>query len=151
MGTVIRGITIYLVLLLIFRISGKRSLAQTTPFDLILTLIISEAIQQAMLDGDDSLTNGVLLVMTLVGFDVLMSVLKHRSERVAKLVEGTPVVVVQEGRLHQEYMDKERIDKSDIIQAGREMHGIKTLDDVEYAVLEMSGQITVVPRKKAKS
>ena len=148
MDTVVRGITVYLVLLIIFRISGKRSLAQTTPFDLILTLIISEAIQQAMLDGDDSLTNGVLLVITLVGFDILMSIVKHRSERIAKLLEGTPVVVREGGETNQRYLNLERVDESDIIQAGREMHGLKTLDEIDYAVLEQSGRITVVPRKK---
>lgn len=148
MGTVIRGVLIYLVLLLIFRIAGKRSLAQTTPFDLVLMLIISEAIQQAMLDGDDSLTNGVLLVMTLVGFDILLSVLKHRSARVARVLEGTPVVVVRDGEPIQEYLDRERIDESEVLEAGRQLHGLKTMAEVDYAVLEMSGQISVVPRKK---
>src|SRR5688500_886910 len=109
MDTVIRGVTIYLVLLLIFRISGKRSLAQTTPFDLVLTLIISEAIQQALLDSDNSMTNGVLLVFTLVGFDILLSLVKQRSERIAKLLEGTPVIVVEEGKQHPVYMERERI------------------------------------------
>jgi uncharacterized membrane protein YcaP (DUF421 family) len=148
MGTVIRGITIYLVLLLIFRISGKRTLAQTTPFDLILTLIISEAVQQAMLDGDDSLTNGVLLVMTLIGFDIILSLVKQRSDRIAKILEGTPVVVMENGEVNEEFMRRERIDESDLIEAGRELHGLKKVDEIDYAVLEMNGQITVVPRKK---
>ena len=149
MDAVIRGFIIYLTLLVIFRISGKRSLAQTTPFDLVLTLIISEAIQQGMVDSDNSLTNGVLLVVTLIGTDIMLSLAKQRSSLVAKLVEGTPLVVIQDGLLKQSYMDRERIDESEIMEAARRQSGLRKLEEVDYAVLEESGQISVIPKKQA--
>lgn len=148
MDAVIRALTIYLVLLIIFRISGKRSLAQTTPFDLILTLIISEAIQQAMIDSDNSITHAFILVITLVGVDVLFSVAKQRSETVDKLIEGRPVVVMEKGKVNRDFLKMERIDESDVLQAARGLLGISNEDEIEYAIMEQSGQITIVPRKK---
>lgn len=149
MDAVTRGLTIYVVLLIIFRISGKRTLAQTTPFDLVLTLIISEAIQQAMIDSDNSLTHGFLIVITLVSFDIFLSIAKHRSPWVARLLEGTELVLVEEGKQHRKYMDQERIDEEEILQSARGAFGVRTLDEVEYAVLEHSGQITIVPKRKS--
>ena len=149
MDAVIRGITIYLALLVIFRISGRRSLAQTTPFDLVLTLIISEAIQQGMVDSDNSLTNGLLLVITLVGTDILLSLAKQRSSLVAKLIEGTPLVVIEDGLPKHDYMNRERIDESEVMEAARRQAGLRKLEDVDYAVLEESGQISVIPKKQA--
>src|SRR5918998_82921 len=102
MDTVLRAATVYALLLIIFRIAGKRSLAQITTFDLILTLIISEAIQQALVDNDNSMTNAFILVITLVGIDIGLSLLKQRSSAVDKALEGVPVIVMDESRLHRE-------------------------------------------------
>ena len=148
MDSIIRAVVVYLILLAIFRVAGKRTLAQTTTFDLILMLIISEAIQQGLINGDDSLTNAVLLVIGLVGLDILMSVLKERSPLLDRLVEGTPLVLVEEGRPHRKYMKKERIDEYQILEAARARFGAKTLDEVSYAVLEPNGDITIVMKEK---
>jgi uncharacterized membrane protein YcaP (DUF421 family) len=145
--SIIRALVVYAFLLLIFRISGKRTLSQITTFDAVLVLIISESIQQALIDNDNSLTNAFLLVITLVGLDILMSVLKQRSPSVAKYLEGTPVVVIERGRPHRDRMEKERVDEAEILSSAREHEGLARLDEIDYAVVEQSGKITVVPKK----
>ena len=151
MDSVMRAAVIYLFLLVLFRFAGKRTLAQITTFDLVLTLIISEAIQQAMLDTDQSLTHGLLLVMTLVSIDIVISLVKQRWPSAARLFEGLPLVIVERGELKHDRMNPERVDEDDVIHAARHHHGISRLDDVDYAVLEPSGGISVMPRKDGKA
>lgn len=145
MESVIRAFVVYVILLILFRIAGKRSLAQVTTFDLVLTLIISESIQEALIDDDRSLTNGILVVITLVTLSVAFGWLKHRSKRVSALIDGKPVLLVDGGRPRKEWLDRERIDEEDILNAARTSHGIATMDRVRYAVLEESGGISIMP------
>lgn len=147
MESIVRATVIYLVLLLLFRLSGKRALSQVTTFDLVLLLIISEAIQQAMVGEDSSLTNAFLIVTTLVGLDILMSVLKQHSRVIEKVVEDMPLVLVRDGRLLQDRLDKVRVDVGDVLEAARELQGIKRLDQIEYAILERDGEISIIPKK----
>jgi uncharacterized membrane protein YcaP (DUF421 family) len=149
MGSIVRGLVVYLALLLVFRVAGKRALSEATTFDLVLLLIISESIQQAMLDSDNSLTNAMLLVLTLVGTDIALSLLQRRRPWIRKLLEGTPLVIVEEGRLHRDRMRRLRIDEEDLLSAAREHHGLAKLADIRYAVVEHSGKITVVPNRDA--
>ncbi len=149
MDSVLRALVVYGFLILLFRISGKRSLAQITTFDLVLGLIISEALQQAMIDGDDSMTNAFLVVTTLIGANILMSVWKQRSEFIERVVDGAPVVVFADGKLLVDRMARERVDEEDILQAGRQLLGLSSLDQVRYAVVERDGTISVVPKESA--
>lgn len=146
MSSVIRAATVYLFLLIIFRIAGKRSIAQITTFDLILSLIISEAVQQALIDSDNSMTNAFVIVSTLVGMNVLFSVIKQRSALFDKLIDGRPVIVMQDGQLLRDAMDLERVDEEDILGAAREQEGVETLAKLKYAVVERDGSISVVPK-----
>jgi uncharacterized membrane protein YcaP (DUF421 family) len=147
MDSIARGLAVYFFLLLVFRLSGKRTLAQTTPFDLILLLIISETTQQAMVDNDHSMTNAALLILTLVGADLLLSVLKLRFQPLHRLLEGLPLVLVREGRTLDERMKRSRVDKDDVLSAARLQHGLERLEDVRYAVLETSGEISIIPKR----
>lgn len=147
MDSVIRAIVIYAVLLLIFRIAGKRSLAQISTFDFVLLLIISEAIQQALLGNDSSMTNALLVVVTLVGLDIGLSLIKQRSQQLEKVVDGMPVVLLADGKPIKERMDKERVDESDILVAARSIQGLERLDQIKYAVLEQSGGISIIPKE----
>ena len=149
MDSIFRAAAVYLFLLLLFRVAGKRSLAQVTTFDLVLGLIISEALQQAMIDGDDSMTNAFLVVTTLVGANILMSLWKQRSEAVERVVDGAPVVIYADGRMLTDRMSRERVDEEDILQAGRQLLGLSSLDQVRYAVVERDGTISVVPKQGA--
>ena len=151
MDSVLRAATVYVMLLVIFRISGKRTLAQITTFDLVLSLIISEAIQQAMLNGDNSITNAFLLVVTLVLIDIGLAQLKERWPRIDRLLEGAPVVVVEDGSIHRDRMENECVDEAEILSSGREDHGIERMEQIKYAVVEQNGRITVVPWKSAEA
>jgi uncharacterized membrane protein YcaP (DUF421 family) len=146
MEPVIRGLIVYFFLLVIMRVSGKRTLMESSPFDLVLLLIISETTQQAMVGGDHSMTNAALLILTLVGADIALSVAKQRSRLLERWLEGIPLVVVRDGEVIRDRMDRERVDENDVLEAGRLYHGVETMEQIKYAVLERDGKISVVPR-----
>lgn len=148
MDSVLRAAAVYFLLLLVFRLAGNRSIGQITAFDFVLLLIISEAIQQAMITDDYSVTNAFLLVVTLVGLDIMMSLWKQRSERVEKILDGLPVLLIENGKKHSKTMKKERVDESDILAAARELQGLERLDQIKHAVVESSGGITIVPKAR---
>lgn len=145
MESVIRGLVVYFFLLVVFRISGKRTISEATSFELVLLLIISETTQQAMVDNDHSITNAFLLIVTLIGTSILLSVLKHKIPVLEKWLEGLPFVLVEGGKLHKDRMDKARIDESDILEAARKLEGLERVEQIKYAVVERGGEITVVP------
>ena len=148
MDAILRSATIYLALVFLFRLAGKRTLARVTTFDFVLLLIISEATQQALVGSDLSVTNALLVILTLIGLDQLLSAWKQRSPRIAKLIEGTPLVLVEAGRMHEDRMEREGVDLAEILHAAREQHGLRRLDEVEHAVLEQSGGISIVPKDR---
>lgn len=149
MESVLRATAVYLMLLLVFRVSGNRSIGQITAFDFILLLIISEAIQEAMITKDYSVTNAFLVVVTLVGIDIMMSLWKQKSERVAKILDGVPILVVEDGKPHEDRMRMERVDESDILAAARENQGIERMDQIKHVIVEANGGITIVPKKQS--
>jgi uncharacterized membrane protein YcaP (DUF421 family) len=146
MDSVIRAVAIYGILLIIFRVSGKRSLAQITTFDFVLLLIISEATQQALLGDDFSLINAFVVIITLIGLDIALSLLKQRSPTFELLIDDTPLIIVEDGRPLKERMDKARIDESDILASARELQGLERMDQIKYAVLERSGGVSIIPK-----
>ena len=146
MESVIRAAIVYVVLMLLFRIAGKRSLAEVTSFDLVLLLIISEATQQAMIDNDNSMTNALLLVSTLIGMNILLSVVTKRWKPLDRWIEDVPLVILRNGEPIRERMRKERIDENDILEAARASEGLERLDQIKFAILERTGHITIVPR-----
>lgn len=147
METIFRGVAVYWILLLMFRFAGKRAVTEATTFDFVVLLIIAEVTQQALTAQDYSVTNTLLLVATLLGLDVLFSIVKQRFPAVERFVDGIPVVIVDRGRPRREVMDKERIDELDILEAARASHGLERMDQVKYAVLERSGGISIIPRQ----
>ena len=146
MDTIIRAAAVYFFLLVVFRLAGKRTLAQATPFDLVLLLTISEAVQNAMTRTDQSLTGAFGVVLTLVGLDIALSILKSKSRTFDRLLDDVPVVLVQDGQPLAERMRRARVDESDILKAARELQGLERLEQVRYAVLERDGQISIVPK-----
>ena len=149
MDIVLRGFTIYIFLLIIFRLCGKRSLAQITTFDFVLLLLVSEATQQALLGDDFSVSNAFLLIVTLVGLDIGLSLWKQWSPTMERLLEGKPLLIVEHGKLLKEHMVKERVDEADILAAARELQGLERLEQIKYAVLERDGVISIIPQEKA--
>ncbi|MGE0543686.1 MAG: DUF421 domain-containing protein [Dehalococcoidia bacterium] len=149
MDSIVRAIAVYLFLMVVFRIAGRRTLGDLTAFDLVLVLIVSEAIQQALLDNDNSMTNGFLVVLTLVGLNVLLSLIKQRSHTVEKLLDGVPTILVDEGQPLTDRMNRARVDIEDVMQAARQLQGLERLDQIRYAVLERTGGITIIPKQPA--
>ena len=147
MESVIRGVVVYAFLLLMFRLSGRRTLSQTSDFELVLLLIISETTQQAMVANDHSVTNAFLLIMTLVGTGILLSVLKRRSYTLEKWLDGLPCAVVLDGVMHREWMDKLRVKPEEILGAAREHQGLERMDQIKHAVVEPNGDISIVPKR----
>ena len=145
MEPVVRALAIYVLLMIVFRIAGKRTLAQITTFDFILLLIVSEATQNALIGNNYSLTNAALVIVTLVGTEISLSVLKDKWPRLDKWIEGLPLVIVDHGQPIKEHMDKARVDESDILTAARELQGLERMDQIKYAVLERNGAISIIP------
>jgi uncharacterized membrane protein YcaP (DUF421 family) len=145
MDSMLRGLAMYLFLLMVFRVAGKRSLARASSFDLILLLMIGGLVKDALVNGDESLTNAMLLVLTLVGADALLSRLKRRHRGLAAWLEGLPVVLVREGKPVEPLMEASRVDRQDVLAAAREQ-GLQGLEQVRYAVLENTGKISIIPR-----
>jgi uncharacterized membrane protein YcaP (DUF421 family) len=148
MDSVLRGLAVYLGLLVIFRFAGRRTLAQMTPFDLVLALIISETLQQAMVGNDASVVNALLLVLTLVGTATVMSILKIKSTRLERLIDGLPVIAIEKGKLHEDRMNAMRVDTDDIMAAARELQAVEKLEDIDHVIVETSGKITVILKKQ---
>jgi uncharacterized membrane protein YcaP (DUF421 family) len=151
MASIVQAAAIYLFLLLIFRIAGRRTMSEMTHFDFVLLLIISEATQGAMVGNDHSFTNAALLIVTLVGMDVILSHVKQRSKSIEKWMEGVPIVIVRDGRADQELLQKTRVDIEDILAAARMSQGIGSMDGIAFAVLETSGAISVIPKPRPAS
>lgn len=148
MESVLRAAAMYAVLLLLFRLTGRRSLRETTPFDLVLLLVIGEATQQALLGEDFSLVNAVIVVVTLLLMDVGMSLLKQRSATAERLLDGVPTILVADGQPIEERLRRARIDLDDILEAARERQGLTELARIRWAVLETDGTITIVPTER---
>ena len=144
MDTVIRTLAIYLIIVVLFRVTGKRTMSQVTTVDLLL-LVISEATQQALLGNDFSLTTAALVIVTLVFFDRFADLLKFKSKKFSKLVEGAPVVLVAHGRPLEQRLRKEHLNVDDVLAAARSQRGLLRLDQIDYAILEGSGGISIIP------
>lgn len=146
MDAVARGAAVYLILLVVFRIAGRRALAQISSFDLVLLLIISEAVQNAMIGDDYSIVNGMLVVLTLVGLDILLSHVKRWSPSLETWLDGKPTIIVDRGIPDRHAMNRARVDEADVLAAAREKHGLERMDQIKYAVLEASGSLSIIPR-----
>lgn len=150
MDSVIRGAAIYLILLVIIRISGRRTMAEATPFDFVLLLIVAETTQQALLGDDFSLTNAFVLIVTLFGIDIALSYVKRWLPWVAKVMDGRPTLLICDGQVDQRALAKTRVDESDILTAARSQHGLERLDQVKHAVLETDSGISIIPVEQSR-
>jgi len=149
METVIRGVAVYLFLMLILRLSGRRSLAQITSFDFVLLLIIAGTFQQALVGEDFSLTNAAVLVITLVALDVGLSLVKQWSPRASIVLDGSLTVLISRGELDADALRRSRVGLEDVLQAARQQHGLKRLDQVAFAILEVDGSLSIIPSDEA--
>jgi uncharacterized membrane protein YcaP (DUF421 family) len=133
--------------MIVFRLSGKRTLAETTPFELVLLLIISEVTQQALVGEDYSITTSLILITTLIGTDLFFSVIKQRWKGFEKVTEGSPLIIVADGKMLQNRARKSRVSEEDVLEAARNIHGLERLEQIKYAVLELDGTISIIPKE----
>ncbi|RWY72092.1 DUF421 domain-containing protein [Rhizobium sp. WSM1325] len=145
MDAVFRGLAIYFTLLIITRLSGRRTLAQMTPFDLVIVLVISETTQQAMLGDDFSITNAVLLILTLFTTDIGLSYVKRWWKQAGHVIDGVPTILVTDGVYDREALGGCRLDSEDVMEAARSQ-GIESVKDIKFAILEVSGNISIVKK-----
>lgn len=142
---ILRGVMIYGALLVLVRVSGKRTVGQFTPFDLLVVMLLSESVSNSLSGGDDSVSGGLLIACTLIALNMLLAWLSSRSKRIASLVDGDSVLLGRDGQIYHAVLKKCRIAESDVYQALREA-------DVELAqarciFLEADGNITVLEKK----
>ena len=144
---VIRGVAVYLFLLIFLRITGRRPTGQYAPFDLVLLLILSNAVQNSMNAGDNSLVGGLVSALTLIGCHVVLAQLTFRFERLERLIDGTPQVLVRDGQVNAALMRKELLSTDDL-EAALRAGGCLDVHEVARATIETNGQITVVLRRR---
>jgi uncharacterized membrane protein YcaP (DUF421 family) len=143
---VIRSAIVYSFLLGLIRITGKRQIGQLAPFDLVLLLVLSNAVQNSMNAGDNSLIGGLLSASTLIALNSVLSIATQRSKRLEGLVEGRPQVLIHNGKLYDKVMEDARLTHHELNAALRQA-GCLAVNEVHCAVLENNGAISVVARK----
>jgi uncharacterized membrane protein YcaP (DUF421 family) len=142
---ILRSGVVYLFILLAFRFSGKRQVGQLTPFDLVVLLIISNVVQNALIGNDNSLGGGILGAATILILNFIVVDLTFRFKPARRLLEGEPTLLVHNGRVLRHNMDREKITQEDLLSALRQ-NGLADVEKVRFAVLEENGQISVIPK-----
>jgi uncharacterized membrane protein YcaP (DUF421 family) len=145
MDTIIRSLIIYFVLWGLLRLSGRRTLGKMTSFDLVLLLVIGGVTQRALLGQDYSVVNALLVIVTLILTDVALSLLQREFPPLSKLFNGEPMIVVEEGRPLLGRLKRARLTAEQVLEAGRRIHGLERMDQIKYAILEASGEISIIP------
>jgi uncharacterized membrane protein YcaP (DUF421 family) len=147
MDTILRAIVAYLVLLLLIRITSRRAAGPATPFQLILIFLFGGMTIQAVVSDDRSLTNALLAVMTISWTHVTIARLKTRFPAMGRIVDGVPIVLVENGEWHHDRLGQLSLHDADVIASAR-MHGIMRRDAIRHAVFERNGDIAIFPKEE---
>lgn len=147
MDSVLRAAAMYVALMVLFKVAGRRSLAELTTFDFVLLMIIGEATQQALLGDDFSLTNALLVIVTLIAVDVGFSLLKQHSAWASRLIDGEPTIIVENGKLLRRRLRHARLVEADVMEAARSSQGIENIEQIKFAIIERNGKISVIPQE----
>jgi uncharacterized membrane protein YcaP (DUF421 family) len=147
---ILRSTVVYIVVLLGVRFVGRQSLGQRSALDVVLILIVANAVQNAMIGPDTSLVGGLIAAATLFAFDRFLGEYFRRHRKVKGFFEGGPVVLIQDGQILRDRMEKERIDL-DELQETLEEHGIEHVSQVKLGILEMDGSLSIIPSDSPSS
>lgn len=147
---VLRAIAVYLMVIVLIRMSGKRSVGQFTPFDLVLLILIGNAVQNGLNGGDNSLTGAMILAGTLIALNYGVAFLTSRFRGAEQLIEGVPMVLARDGVMFPEVLRRELVSEDDFHAALR-ANNLGSLEDVALALLETNGVISVVPKSAGGS
>ena len=142
---VLRGVVIYAMVMVLMRISGKRAVGQFTPFDLVLLILIGNAVQNGINGGDNSLTGAFVMATTLIVLNWIVAFASSRSNKAEHLFEGVPVVLARNGKVFEQVLRQQLVSTADFHKALRQ-HELADVSEVALALLETNGSISMVPR-----
>jgi len=145
MDIALRAIVLYVFVILLMRVTGRRELSTLSAIDLVLLIILGDAIQQGLTQDDYSLTGAVIAVSTIAALQVGSSYLSFRSRRVRRVLEGEPIVIVQDGKLIERNMKRERLTEDEVAEEMRAQQ-IGSFADVEWGILETNGTMSFIPK-----
>ena len=142
-----RGAMIYLALLAMVRLSGHRTIGQMTPFDLLVVMLLSEAVSNGLSGGDDSVSGGLIIAATLIGLNVAIGTVSARSRKLEKVLQGDCVLIGRDGEFFDKVVQRNRVGEADIEQALRDSDCAR--HEMQCAFLEVDGSITIMKRRLA--
>ncbi len=142
---VLRAVVVYVVVLAMVRLSGKRTIGQFTPFDLLVVVLLGTAVQNSLIGKDTSLLGGLILAATLIGLNWLAGLATSRSRVAERLLEGSPVLLVRDGEVYADALRSQHLSRDDLEEILRQQ-GCQRVEGVKLAVLETNGRISVIPR-----
>jgi uncharacterized membrane protein YcaP (DUF421 family) len=142
---ILRSGVIYLFILLAFRFTGKRQVGQLTPFDLVVLLIISNVVQNSLIGNDNSIGGGMIGAVTILALNWAVVEITYRFKPFRRLMEGTPTVLIHNGKIIDENLRRERLTLEDL-QGALRKNGVFEVNQVRVAILEENGQISVIPK-----
>jgi uncharacterized membrane protein YcaP (DUF421 family) len=145
MDIALRAVFLYAFIVFVMRVLGRRELSSLTAVDLVLLIVLGDAIQQGLTQDDYSVTGAVIAVSTIGVVQVGSSYITFRSKRLRKVIEGEPIVVIQDGKVLEKNLKRERLTEDDVAEEMR-MQQIASFDDVQWAILETNGQISFVKK-----
>ena len=146
MDIVFRAVFLYLFMLFLMRVIGRRELSSLSAVDLVLLIILGDAIQQGLTQDDYSVTGALIVIGTFAVLQILISYLSYRFPRLRPALDGEPIVVVQDGQAIEKNMKRERITVDEVMVEAR-LQQVSKLDDIAWAVLETSGKISIIPKQ----
>ena len=141
---VIRGAVVYVFLILILRLTGKRQIGQMSPFDLVLLLVLSNAVQNSMNGGDNSITAGMILALTLVTLNWFTGFLTYQSKIAERLIEGSPQLLLHNGKIHEKSLADAQLTREELMSSLR-AEGYRDVSSIRAAILENDGSVSVIP------
>jgi uncharacterized membrane protein YcaP (DUF421 family) len=148
MDLALRAIFLFCFIFLLTRIIGRRELSSMEPFDLILLIVIGDAVQQGLTQDDYSVTGALIVVGTFAMLQVLVSFLSYKFPRLRPALDGEPIIIVQDGQAIEKNMKRERLTLDEVLVEARHQQ-LGSLDQVAWAVLETSGKITIIPKQQS--
>ena len=148
MDIALRAIFLYAFLILVMRVTGRRELSSLGPVDLVLLIVVGDAIQQGLTQDDYSVTGAVIAVSTLATMQVLTSYLAYRSRRARRVLEGNPIVVIQDGAFITKNLRRERMTADEVCESMR-LKQIASVEQVEWGILESNGEMSFIPKTSA--
>jgi uncharacterized membrane protein YcaP (DUF421 family) len=145
MDIALRAVFLYAFVVFLMRVMGRRELSSLSPLDLVLLIVLGDAIQQGLTQDDYSVTGAVLAIATIASLQVLTSYVSFKSRRARKIFEGEPIVLVERGALVDRNLKRERMTPDEVAEEMRQQQ-ISSIDDVEWGILEANGSISFIKK-----